>query len=361
MIINYYLKANTGFQLPDFKFEKAIPFEKLPEEKKLQKIQIFPRGKVYIEKYDEWKECDDAFFDELIKNFNDPSLSKPKIDKDHDFGISHGDIIDLEKTDKGLFANVYINDLFYDAVINRHYNYISPAFGERTGTDGVKHNTVLNAASLVNYPALEGTIGDVQSQMLFFRKLLKEGDYMEFEKRLAEIEGKLSAMTLDKTGDIGLSKEILGMAKEINSELLKTNNTVIELNKSVEDGKKELSKVNDELTAKKEELNVIKTAELKKEAEAVVKQAIEDGQFHVALFDKKVKDYILDKNNVLDEIKVLPKIPKKGQQSFSGGQEMSRMSEEECKMFEELGLDPKDEKVFAAYKKVKESEKQEAE
>jgi hypothetical protein len=353
------MDRQTYLKLPDFKFEKVVPFEKLPEEKKLQKIQIFPRGKVYIEKYDEWKECDDVFFDEIIKNFNDETLSKPKIDKDHDFGISYGDIIELEKTDTGLYASVYINDLFYDAVINRHYNYISPSFGERTGTDGVKHETALNAVSLVNYPALEGTIGDLQSQMLFVKKLLKQGDYMEFEKRLAELEGKMSVMTLDKNqGDVSLSKEILGMAQEMNSELIKANKTVTELNKSVEDGKKEIEKVNNELTTKKEELNVIKTAELKKEAETVVKQAIEDGQFHAALYDKKVNDYILDKNNVLEELKVIPKNPKKGQQSFSGGQEMSRMSDEEYKMFEELGLDPKDEKVIASYKKIKESEKQ---
>jgi phage I-like protein len=142
-------------------YEK-INFEQLSDKKKEQWIKIFPLGKVFIEKYNEEKDINDEFINELLSAFHDEKLSKPKVDAEHDFGISYGDIIDLEKRNDGVYVKVFTNDLFYDAVTNRHYTYISPAFGQRTGVDKTVYPNALSAISLVNFPALEGSIGDLQ-------------------------------------------------------------------------------------------------------------------------------------------------------------------------------------------------------
>jgi phage I-like protein len=324
-------------------YEK-IDFDKIDNSKKEHWLKIFPRGEVYIEKYDRTENINDAFMNSMIEAFNDEKLSKPKMDNDHEFGVSYADILELQKRDDGLYGRILLNDLGYEAIKNRHYSYISPAFGERTGTDKTVYPNSLSAISLVNYPALEGSIGDVQSQIK-----LSKGEIMNLEQKLEMLNAKVSEIEkvqLSKDGkavDNTIVKETFELAKEAIGKVSELE----KLNKDVND--KLLSKET-ELNASKTELSKIKEDELKKEAESVVKQAIEDGQFHPALNDMKIKAYILDKNTVIDELKVIPKVEKKGQQTFSGAG-VKTLSKDEIAIAESLGLKTDDPKVIEAIKK----------
>jgi hypothetical protein len=323
-------------------FEK-IDFEKIDNSKKEHWIKIFPRGEVYIEKYDKIENIDDAFMDNMISAFNDEKLSKPKMDNDHEFGISYADILELQKRDDGLYSRILLNDLGYEAIKNRHYSYISPAFGDRTGIDKTVYPNALSALSLVNYPALEGSIGDIQSQTK-----LSKGDIMNLEQKFELLNAKVSEiekvqLSKGEKIDNSIVKESFEFAKEAISEV----NEMKKLNKEVKD---KLLLSEKELEVSKKELSKIKADELQKEAEFVVKQAIEDGQFHPALNDMKVKSYVLNKESILEELKVIPKVEKKGQQTFSATG-IKSLSKEEISTLESLGLKSDDPKVIEIWKK----------
>lgn len=55
------------------------------------------------------------------------------------------------------------------------------------------------------------------------------------------------------------------------------------------------------------ELEAIKQEKLKKEAEEVIKKAIELGQYNPKLYELKVNQYLKDKETVLKELEILPK------------------------------------------------------
>jgi phage I-like protein len=333
-------KKKASQDTKTFRTYEKLDFEKLSDNKKEQWIKIFPLGKVFIEKYNEEKDINDEFINEMLSAFKDEKLSKPKIDAEHDFGISYGDILQLEKREDGLYAKVLVNDLFYDAIKNRHYTYISPAFGQRTGVDKTVYPNALSAISLVNYPALEGSIGDLQSQIKF-NKFMEVN--MNFEQQLELLNAKV--MEIEKVQlskgqaiDNTIVKETFELAKQAISKISELEKT----NKDVND---KLLVKESELKLSKDALDGINKKALEVEADKIVKQAIEDGQIHPALLDKKVKDYILNKDSVLDELKVIPKIPKEKQKTFSG-QDLSRLSDDDYKVIDALKLDRNDPKVM---------------
>ncbi len=99
-----------------------------------QIIKVFPKGKYYIEKYKKDVEFNDMFFSDIANAFSSEGLSKPKIDKDHEFKTSFGDIDNYEIKEDGMYFKIKLNPKGVELVKSREYNYISPAWGRTKDT-----------------------------------------------------------------------------------------------------------------------------------------------------------------------------------------------------------------------------------
>lgn len=177
---------------------------KLSKDKK-QIIKVFPLGKVFVEKYNDYFEFTNIFFDEIINNFNNTKLFKPYGDENHELGVKYFEILDLEKKEDGLYAQIELNDLGIQAIKNNRYSYISPEWGSRVDTDGTKYENVLWAITLTNIPALEGLNPTLQDQI----KLNKKEAKMDFKLSLANLEGRIANKRLAEDPQNMLPPEIL--------------------------------------------------------------------------------------------------------------------------------------------------------
>lgn len=130
-----------------------------------QAIKVFPRGKFYISKYQKEISFDDVFFSQIQDAYNSTDLSKPKIDKDHEFKISFGDINGFEIKEDGLYSKIKLNPKGVELVKNGEYNYVSPAWGRTEDLTKKVYPNRLLAVSLVNFPALEGALPSLKDQL----------------------------------------------------------------------------------------------------------------------------------------------------------------------------------------------------
>ncbi len=271
-------------------------------------VVVFPRGKHFINKYDMVLNCDDKFFTTIQDWWNNSTFKKPFLDKGHEFNEKFGEFSEMRITDKGLEMLLTLNEDGKTLVKSGKYEYLSPTFDNATDSNGKSFKNVIFTVSLVNYPALL-VLDKIQTQIaLSFASEEGEidnnnrgGSIMELREKIAN-KLKLSLVA----DDVSILTEL--------EKLLNEGATIEDLKKTIEDMKAQLvqsemeAKANAEKAATAEaELSAMKTKTLESEAEKVVDEAIALGQYHPALKDMKIKQYLGAKDTVMQELAVLPK------------------------------------------------------
>jgi hypothetical protein len=277
-----------------------------------QWIMGFPKGKFYFEKYGKDFDFSEAFFDKIGEAFDDESLSKPYIDNDHEFGKSFGDILDYEIRDDGMYFKIQLNADGIQAIKERQYMYISPAFGATTNTQAKKFNWKLMAISLTNIPAFEGAIPQLQAQI---------------------------ELTKEKTGGVLM----LELAKLLEVEKPEESTMILaaqKLKEEITELSKKLADVEMEKAALSKTISEIQEAELKQQALTYVTEMVKLGKIHPAQVDFVLKRYITNPDEVTAEMNC---IPEKKDKQLSGNpiEAISLVDEKTATMMQKYGFDPK--------------------
>jgi hypothetical protein len=281
-------------------------------------VMVFPRGKHYINKYNIVLDCNDKFFNSVKSWWENSTFKKPFLDKGHEFNERYGEFTDYRITDKGLELYLNLNDEGKELVKSGKYEYLSPTFTDAADSNGEKYKNVIFSVSLVNNPALL-VLDKIQNQIALsfngdeeFDTQKKGGSTMELREVIA---GKLS---------LSLAADDSSILTKI-EELIKSGATVEDLMAKIQMMKDELAGAKEELAVAQDEkkkacdeLSVIKAEAEKAEAEKVIDEAIKCGQFHPALKELKLSQYMSSKDDVLKELSVLPKVENKVQSTSSG-------------------------------------------
>ena len=302
----------------------------------VQTIQVFPEGKVYIGQYDSVMDCDEKFFNQMITNFNDPALSKPYIDVDHEFKVSYGDIDEFFIKDNKFYMKARLNTKGIAAIKNREYKYISPAFGDVIDTAGVEHKNVLIAVTLTNNPALMGLMPSLQEQVkLSGVTNLKIGTY-KLEKETPKVKqgGKMLRLT-----------RLLNLQELANEDAIMA--AVMAVQKSLEEtlgAIKVITEQKDAAVAEAEGLSKqIEESELAiktKEKDNFFELAIKNGQLEI----KEADDWkgMYDKDSAF-VVKMIGGRTKKteGQKSLTSDKAGTKeLSKQDREIMESEGMDP---------------------
>lgn len=312
----------------------SVEFDK---SKSKQVIKVFPKKKIYVEKYDEWVPLDDSLFDDIIANFENPKLFKPFMDEQHNLREKYADIIKLFKKEDGLYAEIELNERGYTAIKNNDYSYISPEWGERTDTDGKHYKNVLWAVTLTNIPAMEGDLPRLQDQIR-----LEKGQTKKKETAMKNLTIKAGEKTYALQMEV--PEEILSVLMEISDSLNAAMAKIGELTQAKEEAEVAAEEMNKELTE-------IKQTELEKEAVTVIDEAIKKGKYHVALRDMKIRLYKENKQNILDELAVLPENENKRMTGQKQNDNVS-LEKEDSEIMKERGLDPTNADHVKLYKEA---------
>lgn len=302
---------------------------------KEQKIKVFPKGSFYVDKYKKDIEFNTGFFGQIASAFNATGLSKPKIDKDHEFKTSFGDINSYDITDDGMYFNIKLNPKGVELVKSGEYNYISPAWGRTKATDKMEYPNRLLAVSLVNFPALEGALPSLQEQLRLSKfevvqEKKKEAKHMELYALAKEL-GLNSEASID-----AIHSEVLVLKSKVTGYETET----VALNKKCKDAEDTAIKLSQELKDQK-------TTELKKEAFEAVKNWVAIGKVHPAVQDIVINRYVLNKEDTVKEIDLIPEKVYLGKQAANG--DTTGLSEEDSAKMLKAGLDPKDKEDVQIY------------
>jgi hypothetical protein len=260
-----------------------------------QRILIFPRGNHYIEKADTTLTFDDTFFSQVINSFNDENLSRPFIDKNHEYKESFGDILGLDVDDLGMYARIKLNATGEDLVRGELYTNISPSFGPMTDTTGKRHENALLAVSLTNIPALMGSLPRLQEQLELERSQSKQGGVNMELTRLYKV------LELQNGASIDAIIESIQAAQAEGEDNAKIIAALEEQLAAMKTEKDEMAEANEEMKA---QLAQVEAEKLEGEAETVVLEAIKKGQYEAAEKDLKIEQYKVNKDWVLKELEI---------------------------------------------------------
>jgi hypothetical protein len=260
-----------------------------------QWIKVFPKGSYYIQKYNRDIIFDNKFYKEIETAYLADSLSKPKIDKDHEFKESYGDILGYNIKDDGMYFNIRLNEKGVELVKSGQYNYVSPAWGMTKDNSKKEYPNRLLSISLVNYPALEGSLQSLKEQIKLSR-------FDIVEKKQKEV--KMDLFILAK--ELGLNSEASVEAIYTEVKTLKTNleNTA----KRADIAESQAIKLGNEVTE-------LKQNELKKEAVESVKNWIVLGKVHPSVQDIVIERYVLNKEATIKEMSLIPENVYSGQKA----------------------------------------------
>jgi phage I-like protein len=237
-----------------------------------QKIKIFPKGD--IQANGETLTFDDKFFQSMMQNLNNKDIPTVKMDKNHEYKENYAEFRNPTIEKDGFYLEIKLNPEGVKLVKDKVYTSISPAYGEYTDPKGVKHENVLYAVSLTNFPALGTTIPALGEQIKLEQNTKGEKSMdKEILKELGLIETSDSKVQLEAVKKLKLSLEI-------------------ETQKN-----KELSK----------QIDDIKLKELEKEAISSIDEALKHNQIHSVLREKYIKRYMQNPSDVIEELKLLPK------------------------------------------------------
>lgn len=307
---------------------------KIKPTEKEQWIRVFPNGTYYISKYGKDVVFDKTFFTDIANAFDTEALSRPKIDKDHEFKTSYGDILEYKIQDDGMYFRIMLNAKGVELVKNKEYSYISPAWGKTTATDKREFFNRLLAVSLVNFPALEGALPQLQEQLA-----LSSFDLVE-----AKIQKEVKKMDLNKLStELGLNVDASEDSFVDSVKALKAGLVAKET---------ELKAAADTAIALGQEIKTMKEEVLKKEATEKVKEWITLGKIHPAVQDIVINRYILSKEETEKELSLIPDNQYDGKKSVSHS-EVGIDADTE-KLMLAAKLDPKnkeDVEIFAAMRK----------
>lgn len=92
--------ASKTFQLSLHQLSKTNEYE----------IMIFPRKKVYIEKYQKYENLNSILFQQIISAFSAGTLFPPIVDLNHKLEESYGTIKEIYEKSNGLFAKIDFTD-----------------------------------------------------------------------------------------------------------------------------------------------------------------------------------------------------------------------------------------------------------
>lgn len=299
-----------------------------------QRILVFPRGKHYIQKYDKWLNFDDKFFNEIAESFECEDLVKPFIDKNHELRESFGDVIGYQTDTEGMYFEIRLNNEGKELVKENSYKYHSPSFGSVIDTKGNEHVNALVSVSLTNIPALMSSIPVLQEQL-------------ELEKNSKPKKRRQTMNLKELTQKLELQEEasitaIAEAVQKLMDEGVEKAQIVDELKATIAKLTEDKAQVEEAMNKVNEELSTIKQAELQKSAESTIDLAIKDGQYHPALKDLKIKQFIANKDEVQKELEVIPKL-KEGQQSSISHEDETKLTNEDKEIMISLDMDPSNE------------------
>lgn len=219
----------------DLTLDKAT--EELKPTQKKQWIKIFPKGSQFIEKYN--KEFDFGnieFTKEMERAFNSKTLSKPVIDKDHGFTKgdtkSYGKIHELKEDENWSYALVSLNKEGEQLVADEVYSYISPFCRPVKDTKQNFFPVKLTTLSLTNYPALEGALPDLQSQLAFDKEWVAQELGKNKTKGGPDMDLTMLAMTLNLSKESAI-ETIIETVKKLQLDKAEAEKEVIKLTNEI--------------------------------------------------------------------------------------------------------------------------------
>ncbi len=311
-------------------------FEKTDNKKE---ILIFPKGKFFIEKYNEWLTFDDDFFDKVLEAFNSETLPKPFIDIDHSQNESCGEIVELIKRPDGLYGIVEFNEKGLKLLKDKEYRYISPSFGEITDNTGKKFEIYLDSISFTNIPALLNTMPKLQEQLKLTKKLFKGGNMKNKKIILSQITDEAI-----KT----LVEDLLAQGEKLEDVINSLNLQIEELKKKLE----ETEKANEDL---KKENETIKQEQMNREADEFIKKQIEMKKLNVKQAEYWKKHFLLNKEDVIKYFEMVEN------ENANGIYKLSNkyiLSQEDILVMQSTGLDINNEKDIDFYLKINKIKKE---
>ena len=131
---------------------------------------------------------------------------------------------------------------------------------------------------------------------------------------------------------------------KIKTEMEMVKKEKAELQSKLEKAEKTATELNNELQE-------IKKKDLEKEAKEVIEKAIENGQYNPKLLDLKIEQYMRDKETILKELEILPKIDSERKSSNGDIETGFNLTAEEKEIMLEAGLDPKTSEDVEIFKK----------
>ena len=305
-------------------------FEKTDNKKE---ILIFPKGKFFIEKYNEWLTFDDDFFDKVLEAFNSKTLPKPFVDIDHDQGKSCGEVVDLYKKEAGLYGVVEFNENGLKLLKDKEYRYISPSFGEIIDNTGKKFDIYLDSISFTNIPALLNTMPKLQEQLKLTKKIFKGGNMKNKKIILSQITDEAIKNFVE---------DLLSQGEKMEDVINSLNLQIEELRAKLE----ETEKANEDL---KKENETIKQEQMNREADEFIKKQIEMKKLNVKHADYWRKQFLLNKEDVINYFDCIMTEENNGIYKLSN---KYNLNQEDILVMQSTGLDINNEKDIDFYLKI---------
>jgi hypothetical protein len=306
---------------------------------KNQWLKIFPKGKYFFEKYNDYFVFDDNFFNQVILSFQSEKLFKPYMDINHKLEEKIADITELKIEKDGLYGRIELNETGHDLIKGNKYSYISPEWGDRVDTDKVLHKNVLWAVTLTNIPAFEGVLQTVQEQI----KLTKGLKMEDLKSRSIKLEGKLSGYNLasDPTSiptiDPNVLMEAVAMLKEA---IMKIDELTGQTQEQAE-----------EIAAQKISITSMNKEKEEKEIEDFFSESVKTGKIDVSEVEDMKELFRLNKDKVKSIIAGRKeKVNIQMTNSFSNAG--YKLTSEDYFIMEQQGYDRNDPKDVAAYLKA---------
>lgn len=309
---------------------------KIIENNGTYEIKIFPRKEVYIDKYKKRLNFDSNFFLQVINNFQNAGLFKPYMDLEHKLGEKYAEIIALEEKDDGLYAKINLNASGMELVKNNKYSYISPEWGDRVDTNGLKHSNVLWSVTLTNVPALEGELPSLQEQIK-----LSKGEKMNLKENLLKLEGRLTSYRLaGEPAAAAIPPELLDAIAMLKEAIAKIDELT---------GQKEVAE--EAATEAQAAMNVMQKEKLEKERDQFFKECLQNGQIEANEIDDWKLQYNISKDFVVKMLSSKP-IKNGNNKSLSATKQKTSndLDNEDYWIMSNRGMNPDDPKDVRRYK-----------
>jgi len=274
---------------------------------------VIPKGQFHHPQYGKLN-FDDAYIDELIRNFNDKVLGNtmPFVDQDHDERGAAGWFVRLFKADEGMMGEIEWTEVGIDLLSKKIYKYFSPWISVYTNPETKQtYKDVFRGGALTNVP---------------FLKMLPE--FTLSGKKVEVVQIKLSELQEDNAM-LEKLKKLFGIEddKELNEEdALKKIEAMVKASEEIEGVKKQLGEKDTEIETLKKAI-----ADTKAEIEKIKAEKLSEGDKNKSETDKRL-DEVVAENKKLAEKLMLTEREQCIEKALSEG----RMEPAKRKFYEEL-------------------------